>query len=1122
MKQRGICEGIRAKWLVSVILFHVTLFVFCQEQNIYFQQITSENGLSQGHVLCMVQDREGYIWIGTLTGLNRYDGYNFTTYSHKENDSTSLVNNVIFSLYQDHLGFIWVGTAWGLEIFDPRTHRFEHFAAVWGNNATSDGEIRKIVQDKYQNIWVATGSGGLNKIIYATKRVIQYKAGSKQASNLQSDRVTDLLIDCKGRLWISTNGGGLSLMNIDTEKITTFRKDKKASSLPDDNISCIFEDRQKTLWLGSTHGKLIRYNEQFNQFELINYGSGNKEENRIAAINQDWLGNLMLGTDGAGLFFYNPRNNFYKQFQHVRNEPGSLIADEVSCILLDRNNTAFIGSFGRGISFFSSSSLKFEPHYISTSNTKGDVNSFTHAAEDAHGNIIVGSYNGFYVYDRKTWQYKHILPGKTYNENKILSIAIGPDNDIWLASNTALFRYSSSFQKIQSYMLKDDNMIHPIYSMKFDKQNNLWLGLFTEGLVRISASEWKNKKSKQLKYQLYQVNYNDSNSISGNQNWVINIDSKQNIWVGNEGGIGYFSDNPTKCKRVNVHANIKSICFDKEGNIWAGSSGKGIFSFQPSSGQINNYTKQNGLSHDFVFGMELDTLGNLWISTESGLSRLNLKTLSFRNFDTYNGLPDNHFEDHNSALLRDGSIYFGTSNGFVIFDPAKLVDDTVPVVVKITSLSFFKPVIGEKHDSLFRSLHKLSLDGLTEIRLTPKQRDFSIEFAALQFAVPHKTLYAYMLEGFDEGWIYADANHRRARYTNLDGGTYIFKVKATNSDGIWNEIPAELKIIVTPPFYRSNWFRVLSFFFVVFSVAIMFRLIVSRQIRLKKYLAEQVAQRTLEVSEKNILLEKKTNELLSINKILEERQVYIEEQKEEIAAQRDKLVDLNATKDKLFSIIAHDLKNPFNVILGYTDLLILHNDTYSAEKRLRFLTFLKQSSNSAYALLENLLQWSRGQSKNLSFNPVPVSAEKIITLGIEHVSNMSENKQIAVRYIKPEYEIVFCADENMLVTVVRNLLANAIKFSNRCSEVHVLASSDEKEVAITVKDFGTGMTPQTRDNLFSLERTIINTGVEGEKGSGLGLLICRDFVNLHKGKIEVQSEPGKGTQITFTIPIQQS
>lgn len=1122
----------KGKLIILVLLLGCRIVSGQLDRPIRFQHITSENGLSQGHILSMIQDKEGYIWFGTFSGLNRYNGYSIYTFNENRQNPKALKNKIIHSLFEDKDGCIWVGTVSGMDKFDRKTETFQNIPQdttsvkdkEHSRKGLSDWDIRVITQDKQGNIWVGTDKTGLNRIDYKTKKITYFQSGFGTPDRLSSNTINDLKVDRKNRLWIATEGGGLSCMNLTNYSLRTYRYSKgQANSISSDKISCIYEDWEGKIWLGNFEGTLGCYDEDIQQFKTVDFLPQEYKSKRvkICDIKQDKEGNFLIATIGAGLVVYYPSLHTSQINIHHFKDPGTILSNEASKLLVDRTGTVFVGTYGMGISRYSPANRKFPVFFVPTSDIEGDKNSYTDCIEDSQGRLVIGTYSGFFVYDKKNNTFKHYLPGKSYEDNKILTIALAPDGSIWLGSNHSLHRYDKNYNKVKSYVMLKDNLDHPIYSIYFDHLHNLWFGLFVaEGLFKITEAEWKNSSKNDLSYKLYRWNYKDTTTITGDEIWCIKEDKNHNLWTADNEGVCRYNYDKDNFTRIPITRIPKTLEFDQQNNVWITTRGEGVYFYNVVNQHIKHYTNKQGLCENFVFGAICDSNNEVWFNTENGLSRFNPATQKFRNYDIFDGLPNNRFDDRSEKKLPNGNIYMGTAQGFTIFDPAKVKNDTCKPTIVLTDFLISNESVATQAPAFKDKILHGPVGQATKIDLYPEHPDFTFEFAALHYASPNKIKYAYKLEGFDKDWILTNARNRFARYTNLNGGTYVFTVRATNSDGVWSNKPLKIQVIVHPSFYATPAFLLLVILTSIILIILGFSYKINNEIKQKQKLSKLVAERTLEINEKNSALEQTANNLSETNTLLEERQQFIEEQREELAAHRDELAKLNLQKDKLFSIIAHDLKNPFNVIMGYTDLLLVNNKTYDAEKRQKFLTYLQQSAHNAYLLLENLLQWSRAQSGTLIFDPIPIKIDKLIIFSMRQTDDLAANKKITVVFEQHFKEVMVHADENMINTVLRNLLTNAIKFSHSGSTITVHLTKNETHAQISIRDQGIGMSKDMRDNLFKMNKNITTKGTAGEKGTGLGMLLCKDFIDAHNSQLWVESEINKGSTFIFTLPLE--
>jgi signal transduction histidine kinase len=456
-----------------------------------------------------------------------------------------------------------------------------------------------------------------------------------------------------------------------------------------------------------------------------------------------------------------------------------------------------------------------------------------------------------------------------------------------------------------------------------------------------------------------------------------------------------------------------------------------------------------------------------------GISRLNPDIQSVKNYSKEDGLQGDQFYQQSFLRTREGELYFGGYSGLNSFFPDSLKDNDFIPPVYITDFQIFnKPVVYAVPGAQFQT----QISEAKEIKLNWDQTVFSFSFAAINYVHPKKNQYSYIMEGFEKDWNFTDASRRYVTYTNLDPGDYTFRVRASNNDGVWNNTGTSLKIIILPPWWKTLWFKILVLSSIVFIVITVFR------------------SRVRQLKNQKILLEKS------------------------VAIKTAELNELNASKDKFFSIIAHDLKNPFNTIIGFSEMMkesIRLNDSATFYE---YTVMINTSAVQTLRLLENLLEWANSQRRKITFTPVSVNIGELVKDEFVMVDEMATGKSIDLKnYVNDSLTII--ADKNMLRTILRNLITNAVKFTHKNGRVKVNAISSDDHVEISVSDNGIGMSQETISKLFRIDANLSTRGTENEKGTGLGLFLCKDFVEKHNGKIWVESEEGKGSTFKILLPL---
>jgi len=500
---------------------------------------------------------------------------------------------------------------------------------------------------------------------------------------------------------------------------------------------------------------------------------------------------------------------------------------------------------------------------------------------------------------------------------------------------------------------------------------------------------------------------------------------------------------------------------------------------------------------------------NLWITTTNGISRLNPRTQEFRNYSKEDGLQANEFHRQSYLKTRKGEIYMGGYNGFNSFWPDSLRDNDFISHVYITEFQIFnKPVDYSGPGTQFPT----QISEAKEIKLSWRQSVFSFSFNAINYTFPEKNKYAYKMDGFETEWNYTNASRRYVTYTNLNPGKYTFMVKASNNDGVWNDTGVTLRVIILPPWWGTWWFKIIFVFTLVSSLLY---LILSRINHLKN--------QKLQLER---LVAMKTSELQGKNTILEDRQHKIEEQKEELVTQKESLEEmnielneLNASKDKFFSILAHDLRGPLSSFVGATEILSEDFLTMEKEDIKDIAVSMKTSATNIYNLLENLLEWSRLMQDRMDFVPEKFNLKKKVEKCTEVLSGNARKKSIEVTVIIPG-DLEILADDHMFDCIIRNLVSNALKFTPAGGTVCVSAyRNNYNAIEIHISDSGIGMPPELKNKLFLLNEKTSRKGTEGEPSTGLGLLLCKEFIEKHGGKIWVESEPDKGSIFKFSLPL---
>ena len=883
--------------------------------------------MSQSSVNAVLQDHLGFIWMGTQDGLNRYDGHSFKVYRHIPNNPHSLTNNYITALYEDNAGNLWIGTESGLNRLIPSTGDLLHFKHHDSNPKSLSGDhITAVAEDKNGNIWVGTKNNGLNKINPSTGYATHY---TNTNSKLPSNNINDLFVDNKGYLWIATLNG-LAQYIVGKSEIIVHQHDRnKPNSISDNSVWCIAQDPQGYYWVGTSFGmnKMLFSNRTaaFSSY-FVSDTAGIDEQVTVTDIMIDDNHTIWFGTTGNGLYrlfedVYGTTK--FTRFHNLHYSPSSLVDDHVYCITKDFSGNIWVGT-RNGISRFDKIKQGFVhlKRDYDSENTLSD-NTIWHIFPETSDIFWIGNRKGITRYDRLRNKFNNYnLPNDNPNrpdESSSFCFLKDSKGRYWsgtasglLSLNFNIYNQLVSYRRIKykdSKPEEDDPVVYHLYE---DSKGRIWIAT-REGLSLYNAETGN--------YKFYQHNGSKS-SLSNNVSRFIHEDNMGRIWVATANGLNLvqevddsvkfkvFKGSPSQPKMLD-NVVLTTIWQDSSSNLWIGTYGAGVVKFNMKTHIMESFTqKSHGLVNDAVYGILGDEDGNLWISTNNGLSKFNPFTEEARNYDKKDGLQSNEFNIGAYSVTETGEMVFGGINGINFFRAENIHINQTPPKVLITNALV-------DNESVSAEGSYMQSPGLINktIKLPYKKSKITIEFAALHFSLPEGNQFKYMLEGVDEDFIFTGTDHR-ASYTNLPPGEYTFKVFAANSDGVWTEDPATMRIVIASPYWRTTWFQFLMIA-IGLSLAYGFYWMRVRDIRKQKIrLARTVDEKTKKVLEqkeeieqqKELLLQEKNKvEQLLLN-ILPEETAEELKSKGKASARQYRRVSVMFTDFKGFTKIAEEIK----------------------------------------------------------------------------------------------------------------------------------------------------------------------------------------------------------------------
>ena len=1073
-------HSLRQYLVISFFCFAGIVHLHAQPLYSRFSHLTVGDGLSSNRTRCIYRDSKDYLWIGTEEGLDKYNSYEIKKYVFHENQPGSISGNIITCIYEDRERNLWFGTINGLNLYDPVKDNFIVFKNNSGDSSSlKNNYICGIAEDKDGNLWIVTGENCLNKWIPKTRSFIRYQF-EREKVYLNSRPSKMIAIDSKGYLWIVSLSRGIQRFDPESGIFTKF--EDPSIDLGNNFFKSLYIDDQDKIWITTDGNGFFSYDQvtnKFVQFGSKGDGKGTNEKVILDIIPEDRQ-HLLLAVDQGGINRFNKISGTFEYFMYdITNDEG-LNNNGIWCFHKDREGILWIGTSGGGVNYYNPKNYKFKIFRNKGSNPNSlSYNNVTAFYEDHQGLIWIGTDGGgVNVYDPETDRFKILKhePSNPYSisGNAVLCITEDKDHDIWLGTwDAGLNRYERKTGRFFPYLPNKNNPSSisgkTIWNIEIDKNNIFWLGTFNVGTDLFDKSIGVIRR--------FRTNPEDPQTISGNMGWILFKDSEKKVWISTTTGLNFYDSKTNSFKKYVFKDNVVSaFCKDKDGNLWVGTSINGMFFCKPDGTIINTYDISNGLPDNRIQAIVEDNSRNIWISSNGGISRFDHKTQKFRNYSKEDGLQGDQFKQQSFLKTRKGEIYFGGYNGFNSFYPDSLKDNDFIPPVYITDFQIFnKPVAFGVPGSQFQTY----INEAKEITLNWRQSVFSFSFAAINYTFPEKNQYSYMMEGFEKEWNYTNASRRYVTYTNLDPGEYIFKVKSSNNDGIWNEKGVSLRIIILPPWWKTLWFRLIMISTIIFILIFTF---LSRVRHLKN---------------QKMLLEK----LVAIKTI--------------------ELKELNASKDKFFSIIAHDLRGPLSAFVGVTQILTEDILIMEKEEIIDISLSMKTSATNIYNLLENLLEWSRLMQGKMDFVPEKFNLRKKIEACINVLSEYALKKRIEIAIIIPD-EMEAFADNHMFDAVIRNLVSNAIKFTPVGGKVSVSAKycKSDHSIEVEIIDSGIGITPELKNKLFLLNEKTGRKGTEGEPSTGLGLLLCKEFIEKHGGKIWVESESGIGSIFKFNLPLE--
>jgi ligand-binding sensor domain-containing protein/signal transduction histidine kinase/DNA-binding response OmpR family regulator len=1044
-------------YILFFLLFH-QLTRAQEGKSVLFSHLGTGNGLSGSSVNCILKDRYGFLWFGTSDGLNKYDGYAFKVFRNKRGNSKTIPDNHINCLFEDKAGELWIGTSGEVTKYNRNDDSFTSYEG---------GAINSIFESSDGGLWVGTYLG-LRLLDRKTQKIIPAASKSAQFSGIENISVSCIYEDSYKNLWIGTRSG-LFLYNEKWKKIQRIEYNHDLKPKKESWVTSIVEDKYGNFWIGAESGLYIfSYRNDTLLTRRNDIKIPGELTGRIISMCMDkdviWAGKE------NGLVRFNPATGAVAVFQKKVSDEQSLSHNSIKSLYLDDQEILWVGTFGGGVNKYDRNQFAFEKHRIYSSENPDLIsNVITAFEEDVSGNIWIGTDGGgLFLWEINNKRYIPFNPESKTNyfpSYIVATLRLSRDRErLWVGTyDHGLIELNTRTRSMRLFNTENGKLKNNSVSAIVEGRNGrLWVGTLEGGISILSNTTEKKVESDNIEPLTSVV--------------TLFEDTDESIWVGGYYGVHIYQPSLKTSTYLtpdnsDIAGTINCIFKDSENNIWLGTRTKGLQLFHRKNKKFISFSEDQGLANNIVNSIVEDDRGYLWIGTSGGISRFDPRKHTFENYTREDGLQSNEFTKGAAYIIKTDKVFWGTIDGFNTFYPHEnKINSSIPPVV----ITDFQLADKSLPAGMYNPYNNVS----PQITLSYNQSLFSIEFAALNYTVPEKNQYAYMLEGFDKDWHYT--NERKATYTNLDPGEYIFRVIASNNDGIWNKKGTFLKIIITPPFWKTKLAYLLYLLIIAGILYYIYREIKARE-RMK-------------------------NEMLY----------------QKLSA--EKMEELNRMKLNFFTNISHELRTPLSLIID--PVRKINTEEVSASQMKTLSNLIYKNATRLSNLVNQLLDFRRfsGQYK---LEPQHINL-------VEAIKEICQAFEERAREREIEFDLSFNTafkdawmDIDKLEKILSNLISNAFKFAPNGRKIQVLVSSiieknEKRTLEIRVKDTGPGVPQAYKQKIFDLFFQVEGTTRYEMESSGIGLSLTKELVLLHGGEISEVGKQGEGALFVVKLPLQEN
>ena len=1055
---------------LSIFLMLIGFTVYGQVPSGRTMHYTQKDGLSFNIINSIIQDNQGFIWFATGNGLNRFDGINFRTFKSDSQDSSGLPGNYIQKVFKDHQGTFWLSSRKGLYSFDLKTEKFSQHAVA---KASQRADVTWISENTKGRLWIATSANGFSALDQRTGNFVNYTM--KNLKGLPSNDILCVEEDSGGNLWVGTQDAGLCVFRIRNGRLAerVFKENKGPGN---SRVNRIYRDHRNNLWIASANG-LWFYRQQtqsFHEFDAMRY---HLRSNVFLSLIEDSRHQLYIGLQDGGLYHID-MDKFAGAdpagfvFDQVENEKGyNITPRSVQELFLDRDENLWLGTYGDGLFMVSRKAAKFQLFRKKMTDNSGESDvRYYGMCMDAEGYLWLGTDgDGIYKTRRDGTVIKHYratgTPG-SLTDNAILSAYKDSKGNLWFGTYArGLLLYNPETDGFISFKHDSANPLsipgNDVRVIREDRNHNIWIGTNGGGLGRLNPAHTAFES------------YNTSNSgITSNDIRAIETDEKGNLWLGTYGGgLDYLVIAKNVIHPFMQHENdrinlagkiIYALHMDQQKRLWIGSEGEGLLVCYTNKNTVRRLSEKDGMADNTVYAILEESAGNIWVTTNDGISKVDLAKHKIYNFNSTDGLQGKQFNSGSAIVAENGNLMcFGGTEGWNMFHPREIRPSTYKPQIRITGLQLYGREENDKGD-----LKHISQD--RGIILQANQSVFSIQYAALNFVYPRDAQFAYKMEGLDKDWNYVKSQ-RSATYRYLQPGRYTFKVKATNEDDVWQDHYASVDILILPPWYKSWWACTV---YIAVAALLIYLLI--------HYKAKQTQLRyRIKIAS--------------------------------LEAEQER--ELHENKISFFTNISHEFRSPLTLIVNPVKEMIKEHGT---PDNLENLTIVYRNAKRMLSLVDQLLLFGKADTSADRLNIARINLISLCEEVFLCFTYLAAKKGITYLFTENYPETEIYGDREKIEIALFNLISNALRHTPEGGKVTLDITEDQEGVCIRVIDTGSGIPAEIGHKVFERFYKVPDQN-SSRGGFGIGLFLVKNFVESHSGQVDFKSLPGKGT--TFSVSL---